>query len=232
MWARYEVGDQVGPYTVEAVELKPIGETEWLEVMYNSGRGIQQIIHRLPTPPLEYKLPPCDSETRVIIPYVPNFARGGDDYSERNPDTVAGAPENAEWINVEGSELNYWSLLKTAWEPSHNLFLIEHDVQCRPDIVAAYEECPEVWCMANYHHFDEAAAAAWHWGIFGCTRYRKELIAKTPTLFSELQDRWRPWTDMSTGVGVELRKLGFAPHEHFPRVIHHQMRGVGLREGA
>lgn len=229
MWARYEVGDQVGPYTVEFVELTKIGEDEWLEKMFNSGRGIQQIVHRRSPPPLTYDLAPCEVETRVIIPYVPNFARGGDDYSERNPDTVVGAPPEAEWVNVEGSELNYWSLLRTAWKPDHNLFLIEHDVQCRPDIVTAYEECPEPWCMTNYHHFDEASAEAWHWGIFGCTRFRKELIAATPTLFSELQHRWRPWTDMSTGVGMELRKLGYAPHEHFPRVIHHQMRGVGIR---
>lgn len=229
MWARYEVGDQVGPYIVEAVELKPIGETEWLEVMYNSGRGIQQIVHRLPTPPLEYELAPCEGETRVIIPYVPNFARGGDDYSERNPDTVAGAPENAEWISVEGSELNYWSLMKSAWKPTNDLFVIEHDVQSTQDRRDDIESCPELWCFHHYHHMDDAAHEAWFWGILGHTRFRKELIAKMPDLFTNLEDRWKVWTEMSTGVGKVLREAGFTPHEHLPKIIHHQMRGVGIR---
>lgn len=228
MWARWEVGDQVGPYTVESVVLTPLDEGEWQETMVNSGGGSQRLTHHLPQPPRSYNLTPTEEETRVIIPYVPNFAREGNDYSERNPDTVAGAPENAEWVNVQGSPWNYWSLLKAAWTPEHNLFLIEHDVQCRPDIVAGYEECSEVWCVTNYHHFSEESAAAWHWSILGCTRFRKELIAKTPTLFSEMQERWRHWTEMSTGIGMELRKLGYAPHEHFPRVVHHQMRGVGI----
>lgn len=227
-WARYRVGDTMGPFVVESVELEWVDGSTWMEKVVNSGRVVHQMVRRVPEKPKLFYPPEIDSEMRIVIPYVPHYDSGRAIQEERNPETVASAPPNAEWVNVEGSDWNYWSLLCTLWDPRHSLMLIEHDVTCRPDIVTAYESCSEPWCMTNYHAFSDEDAAAWHWGILGCTRFSAELMAKTSTLMTGMSPGMRHWTELSTGVGQALRELGYAPHEHFPRVIHHQDRPWGV----
>ena len=219
MWARYKVGEPIGPYIVESVELEPLSDGEWMERCANSGRTVLNMIHRTPEPPREFELPEVDGDTMTIIPFVPNYKFEG----ERNPLTVAGAPDDAIWVNVEGSPCNYWSLLKTAWKPNHDLFLIEHDVkssQAQRDEIAA---CSEPWCLNNYCHFSEVDREAWKWGVLGHTRFRRELIEKMPDLVNDLEPRWHDWHETSTGIGMVLREAGYVPHEHLPYVHHHRM---------
>ena len=218
MWARYKVGEPIGPYIVESVELEPLSDGEWMERCANSGRTVLNMIHRTPEPPREFELPEPEGDTLTVIPYVPNYKFEG----QRNPLTVAGAPADALWVNVEGSPWNYWSLLKSAWKPDYDLFLIEHDVYSTPEKREEVSACPEVWDISQYHHFSEVDRDAWHWGLLGHTRFRKELIAKVPNLFTDMEYRWRDWHEMSTGIGMELRKLGYAPHEH-GTIYHHRM---------
>ena len=226
-WARYDVGDAMGPFTVESVELEMIGPDQWMERIVNSGRVVHQILRKNPTKPLLFSPPNIQADTRIVVPYVPHYNSGGQMVTERNPETVSGAPKNAEWINVEGSDWNYWSLLCTLWSGEHNLILIEHDVTYQPEFTADFEACGCDWAFHNYHHFDPADAEAWHWGILGCTWFSKNLMEREPDLMTGMRPGFRHWTELSTGVGVELRKRGYAPHEHFPRVVHHAEKEWG-----
>ena len=219
MEPRYRVGEKMGPYIVESVEWIDNHDGTFLEKIINSGRSVFQVLHRPPEPPRLFLLPPTTDQTRVVIPYVPNYKHA----DLRHPLTVAAAPMTAHWVDVSGSTWNYWSLLRNAWDPNHDLFLIEHDVEAREDAVAEMESCPELWCFSQYHHFSPEDAEAWHWGILGFTRFRSQLISALPRLIVDLDVRWRDWHEMSTGIGMKLREAGYAPHVHEPPVFHHRM---------
>lgn len=154
--------------------------------------------------------------SRVIVPFT-----------VRHPETEAGVSPDAEWIDVSGSIYEYWNALRDYWLPGHDLTIIEHDVQARPEIFEEFEACPEPWCYNRYDNHTPENAEAWHWGILGCTRFRKELIEAVSDAISATEERHRDWHYISTALGQRLRSEGYAPHVHEPPVNHHRMLDVG-----
>ena len=146
-------------------------------------------------------------------------------YTVIHPATLEGVPSHAEWIDVRESPIAYWSALCDYWGP-WNLTIVEHDVQAHSGVFAEFAACSEPWCYFTYDNFTEENAAAWHWGILGCTRFRKELIEAVPRAIEDLEDRWKDWHETSTGIGMVLREAGFAPHQH-GRINHHRMVDIG-----
>lgn len=212
----YFAGEAVGPGTIVSSEFSVDDDGRTLEHAVSSwgqewlmhGREPESYFTRTRRPKF---LEPGSS--RVIVPFT-----------VRHPETEAGLPDDAEWVDVSGSIYEYWNALRDYWLPQHDLTIIEHDVQARPEIFEEFEACPEPWCVFPYSNHTNADAEAWR-NMLGCTRFRKELIAAVPDALTNCQPRWRDWHYTCDGIGFNLRAAGFSHHWHGPAVRHH--RGIG-----
>ena len=215
MPALFKVGEAVGPGTVVSDEFGVSEDGRTIEHVVTSW-GQQMLMHgrELESYDRLHRHAPSQGD-HVIYPHT-----------VVHESTLEGAPPNAEWINVAELPIAYWSALCDFWGP-WNLTVIEHDVQARPDIFTEFEECTEPWCYNRYDNHTEANADAWHWGILGCTRFRKELIEAVPNAMTDIEPRHRDWHYTSTALGQNLRAAGFEPHIH-GIVNHHRM--MDLRE--
>lgn len=153
-------------------------------------------------------------------------------YTAVHPDTVAGAPKDAIWVDVSGSDIAYYLSMKEIWEKGETFAVLEHDCVGRPDIIQAFEDCPEPWCCFGYHDIcHEECMNAWR-NMLGCTRFRKELIEAVPDAMEFPEAGW-DWHNMCDGLGRNLRDVddlgnrlrgtGFTHHWHRPPVIHHHL---------
>jgi len=161
---------------------------------------------------------------RVLVPFT-----------ARHIETIAGAPANAEWVDVSRSSTAYWETLCEFWNSGDDLLIIEHDVVCRPDVIEQLEMCPEPWCAFGYSDMcHPECMEAWA-NAFGCTRFRKELMAAAPDAVSSIPEGYgRDWHNLCDYVsGMPwlnpemrpqcLRARGFWHHWHYPAVRHHKM---------
>lgn len=145
-------------------------------------------------------------------------------YTRVHPQTVAGAPKDATWVDVSASDSAYYAALHDIWELGESFALLEHDVVCRPDVIAAFEECPEPWCIYGYSNIcHPGCMEAWR-NALGCTRFRADAIEAVPDALSSIPaDNW-DWHNVCDGLGNNLRAAGLEHHWHEPWVFHHQMR--------
>jgi hypothetical protein len=141
----------------------------------------------------------------------------------RHLDTIAGVPEDAEWRYVGDSPTDYWRLLCEVWERGEDVTIVEHDVVGRPDVFAAFDACPNPWCVYPY-------AGQCHWECMeawrnelGCTRFSAKLIHANPAAVSSIEESHRDWHNLCDGIGDNLRAAGWTHHWHFPAVVHHKM---------
>jgi hypothetical protein len=171
--------------------------------------GNQSVVERHGSPPT-----PAPRRGEVAW-YVP--------YTAVHPHTVAGAPEDAVWVDVGASEIAYYVALREIWARGETFALLEHDVVCRPGVIAELEECPEPWCTFGYSDICcPGCMEAWA-NMLGCTRFRKELVDAVPDAMTAIPaDNW-DWHEMCNGLGANLRAAGFTHHWHFPAVEHHHM---------
>jgi hypothetical protein len=155
---------------------------------------------------------PTLGETRWYVPYT-----------AVHPLTVAGAPRDAVWVNVAHSDASYYAALLDIWAQGETFALLEHDVVCRPDVVQAFEECPEPWCAYGYGDICHwSCMDAWR-NVLGCTRFRRELVQAVPDALSRVpDDRW-DWHTVCDRLGDSLREAGFTHHWHWPPVEHHHL---------
>lgn len=171
---------------------------------------------------------------------------------------MEGAPPGTEWHDVGHDNEDYWRLMCRVWgecaKSGYDLLILEHDVVCRPDIIEQFESCPDPWCLFGYDDFCHPECAfAWK-NAWGCTRFRHELIAKTPYAISSIPSGFRDWHNLCDHVagdkmhGVDtidirphsIRSYGFDEHWHMPPPVHHHMgrndsdrlaRGLPVYEG-
>lgn len=158
-------------------------------------------------------------------------------YTYRNAETEAGAPPGAEWYDVSGDDHAYWRLLRDVWADGETFAVVEHDVQCRPDVFEQFEACPEPWCVFPYTPICHwACQEAWA-NMLGCTRFTAELIAACPDAVSSIPEELRLWNNLCdhiagnkiNGVPCPQNPAGvrakFAHHWHFPGVRHLSWEG-------
>lgn len=164
-------------------------------------------------------------------------------FTERHPQTEAGAPSSAEWVDVSADDDAYWRVLCEWWARGETFMVVEHDVICRPDVIDQFLDCDEPWCAFPY---DDMC----HWGCMeawantlGCTRFRSELIAAAPDALSSIPLEQRDWHNLCDSIagnkigGVDtlplrphsVRAAGFSHHWHFPAIYHHHHDRPGSR---
>src|SRR5450631_3934552 len=143
-------------------------------------------------------------------------------FTARHPDTLAGAPAGAEWVDVSDGPHEYWRVLCAFWARGEDLTIIEHDVVCRPDITEAFASCPEPWCAFPYSNHDDSEAEAWR-NMLGCTRFRRELVRAVPDAVSSIPEQHRDWHNVCDGIGNHVRDAKFWHHWHLPPAVHHRM---------
>lgn len=140
-----------------------------------------------------------------------------------HPATAAAAPPDAVWIDVSQSNVSYYAAMLDIWERGETFAVLEHDIVCRPDVIQAFEDCPEPWCCFGYSDIcHPGCMEAWA-NMLGCTRFRSELIAAVPDAMSSIPTEGWPWQNMCDGLGRNLRAAGFTHHWHFPPVVHHHL---------
>jgi len=165
-------------------------------------------------------------EVRVIIPFT-----------HRHRETEEAAPADAEWYDVGADPHAYWRLLRDVWADGGTFLIVEHDVVCRPDVLASLATCPEPWCAFPYAdmcHWE--CMEAWA-NTLGCTRFSAEIIAACPDAVSSLREELRDWRNLCDHIAGDkvdgtptvtlrpgsLRAAGYTHHWHFPAVVHHHM---------
>lgn len=210
------------------LELLPDGDAV-RTIVFPSGNQAVRVLHtddgflRDPPPPKPHR-----GGAQFYVPYT-----------RVHPKTVAGAPDSAIWVDVSSGPFAFYGAMYSWWERAlerrEGIATIEHDVVCRPDVVEAFETCPEPWCVFGYADIccqDETGWSpcmeAWR-NELGCTRFRTELIEAVPDALTTapLGNSGHPitwdWHNMCDGLGNHLRAAGFTHHWHFPWVEHHHM---------
>jgi hypothetical protein len=138
------------------------------------------------------------------------------------PDIAASTPSNARWVNVAASNNAYWAAMAMWWKNGEMFMVLEHDVVCRPDIIAEFDACPEPWCAFGYANMcHPECMEAWR-NLLGCTRFRAEIIAAVPDAVTSVDPKYYDWHNMCDGVGNNLRAAGFTHHWHYPPAEHTQ----------
>lgn len=142
-------------------------------------------------------------------------------YTGVRAEVVEAAPPGTVWVDVSSSDTAYHEALSNIWERGENFATLEHDIICRPDIVQAFEECPEPWCIYGYADMcHDACREAWA-NALGCTRFRAELMAKVPDALTSIEPGpLTDWHNVCDGLGNNLRAAGFKHHWHEPHVQH------------
>lgn len=167
------------------------------------GATVEGSLVRPPTPRARV------GETAFYIPYTKVWEA-----------TAEAAPEDAVWVDVSASPDAYFGALYAIWDRAESFALIEHDIICRPDVVEAFESCPEPWCVFGYDDICcPGCMEAWR-NELGCTRFREELMLAVPDAVSAIpRDGW-DWHNLCDGLGNRLRAEGFTHHWHYPAVGH------------
>lgn len=137
------------------------------------------------------------------------------------PEVVEAVPPGTIWVDVSSSDTAYHESLTAIWGQRENFATLEHDVLCRPDIVEAFEECPEPWCVFGYSEMcHPECMEAWA-NELGCTRFRAELMEKVPDALTSIPPGpLTDWHNVCDGLGNNLRAAGFTHHWHFPVAQH------------
>jgi len=161
--------------------------------------------------------PPAPVKRRGTVAwYIP--------YTKLEAATVASAPLDAMWIDVSSSDAAYHAALLDIWGRRETFALLEHDVVCRPDVIDAFETCPEPWCSYGYANICHPECQdAWA-NQLGCVRFRKELLDAVPDALSSIPPEGWEWRNLCDRIGERLRAKGFTHHWHHPGVDH---RGAG-----
>ena len=206
----YKVGEMAGPFKVihDTYQEFPDGSTiEYME----TENGNSQTIYGQVDDRSYHNVPHLPRRGGVLVPFTK--------VDKRVVDALHGEGIDSEWVDVSGSPYDYWRVLCDYFEPTHDLAICEHDVEWRPDVTAAFRDCPEVWCVFPYSNHTPSHAEAWR-NMLGCTRFRKELIAAVPNAVIDIEQRYRDWHYTCDGVGKALREAGFTHHWHYPPVQH------------
>ena len=155
---------------------------------------------------------------RVVMPFTP----AGLD--ERAWAALLEQAPHAERVDVSGSPVAYWELLRSLWLDGATFTLVEHDVVLPPNGLAELEACRWPRCsippgnrFPALGHLDRpllpfviAGALA---AMLQCNRWRSDMLRATAHVWNDFPVSRRYWV----GLDIELlwaRLAAWAPHVH------------------
>jgi hypothetical protein len=153
--------------------------------------------------------------------------------SSANPAAMAALAEyvpQAQLADVTGDDYAYWREIRSRWQGTGDLILIEHDVEVSDGVVESMAACPEPWCAYAYTIFRTRVRLR---DGLGCTKFSAEAqrlvsarrIAEGFALckICKGQGCWYHLDGRITGL---LRQEGLKPHVHGD-VVHRHDYGDG-----
>ena len=158
-------------------------------------------------------------------------------WAEWNQQTIDAVPPGTVFVDVSGSPTAYWEALRDIWALGETFAIIEHDVVCHDQVAPQFESCECLWGAFGYSSICHPECQDAWGNMFGCTRFRAELIQACPDVVTSIPPEGRDWhnlcdwvggwhSGMNAGVGgpprsQSLRAAGFSQHWHEPPVDHH-----------
>jgi hypothetical protein len=146
-------------------------------------------------------------------------------YTRLHPDTARladlHAPGHVQARIDPADPTAYWALLAGAWRKPGDLIVIEHDVGIHAGVVPGLTACRQPWCGHPYPIGELLLIC------LGCTRFTAELKAAEPDLLDVVGEDGtgglpaRHWGRLDVRILDELRRRGYAQHEHLPPVEHY-----------
>lgn len=136
------------------------------------------------------------------------------------PEVVKAAPKATVWVDVSESPLAYWESLQQIWWLGEGFTILEHDIICRPDILRAFQDCPEPWCTFVYSDLCHQECREAYNNQLGCTRFREECLREVQLAVDDIPDELRGWERVNEGLGGNLRAANYRQHWHEPPVLH------------
>lgn len=123
------------------------------------------------------------------------------------------------FVNVGRVEDEYRQVLQALWMHRNDVIIVEQDIVPWPGSLEELWSCMGEWCGFSYKLFGG-------YGVFhglGCTKIRRSLMAKLPTLWDEPCK----WDVLDQRLLFAAREIGVEPHHHRPSVIHLSEREYG-----
>jgi len=135
-------------------------------------------------------------------------------YANLHPETecaVAAHAKDAEFIDVSGSELDYWRTIKAHWTGDQDLVIIEQDIEITAEVIPTFEGCDDAWCVFTYR-------GPTHLGYLkhslGCTKFSAELQREVSITEAAGGDYDISWQFIDMTMAVHLDHLGYKPNCH------------------
>src|ERR1700728_1250585 len=74
---------------------------------------------------------------------------------------------SAEFVDVSGSDLNYYRAIAERWTAIDDLIILEQDIQITTGVIESLSACPELWCVVPYALYETEMATF----SLGCARF-------------------------------------------------------------
>lgn len=135
-------------------------------------------------------------------------------YTEIQPATkIALIGYNYTPIEVKG-DFGYSNYFKDRWEEGQTFINLEHDVVVYPGALKALWDCPEEWCVYDYHlpnHWSRNLEIEVNGIPLGCMKISDKMIEKTKALW----DTAVIWNKCDQ----HLTKCHLKIHQHHPGIV-------------
>jgi hypothetical protein len=134
-------------------------------------------------------------------------------YTNLRPETRAAlAGEDVTFVDVSGSDTDYYWLVQAFWYRGDGVLIVEHDVVTYPGAIASLQDCPWPWCGVP-----TLVGINW-WPFHGCVKFSTELMARYPDTVDRLEDHH--WKAFDGPMDRYLLQQGEYPHLHWPAARH------------
>lgn len=126
------------------------------------------------------------------------------------------APQ-AELVDVTGDQFGYWREIRTRWQGTGDLVIVEHDIVIGPDTISSLEGCDRDWCSFSYDIFGCKVLTS----SLGCTRFSAALqravsLDEVAASFADCPhcEGKGCWWHLDNYLAAFLLGRGFEPHVH------------------
>jgi hypothetical protein len=135
-------------------------------------------------------------------------------YTNLRPETKGAlAGEDALFLDVSGSDEDYYWALEGFWHRQQGVLICEHDIVPYPGAIDALRACERPWCGVPYLIGRNFVVD------LGLTKFSPEIMAAYPDAVDRMENTH--WKSLDGQLLGYLRpKLGEGPHWHWPAVRH------------